>query len=58
MSKIQNELIQVGVLLLQGVDVDTVAGIVGVPIEWVINVDLEMRGLTDDGDGYVEPYFG
>lgn len=40
------ELIDIEDLLVQGIDCDTIAQVVGVPIDWVIGVDLELRGIT------------
>ena len=59
MSKIKDKLIEVEDLIVQGLDADTVAKIAGVPVDWVIDVELEMRGLHQYGyeEEYGEPYY-
>lgn len=60
MSKIGNKVIEVGELLTQGFDVDTISKIADVPVDWIIEVDLEMRGLGQHGyeDDYAAPNIG
>ena len=45
-------------LLVKGVDVDIIARELGVPVEWVIGLDLELRGLTQHGyeDNYDDTF--
>lgn len=52
MSKIADKLIEIEELLVQGLDVDTVARLAGVPVNWVIETELELMGMHqyDDGD--------
>lgn len=57
MSKIGDKLIEVEELLVQGHDVDTVAKLAGVPVLWVIEVELELMSLHQYGyeDEYGTP---
>lgn len=59
MSKMSKLLIEIEDLLVQGVDVDDIAKVLSIPVDWVIALDLELRGLTEHGyeSDYAEPYF-
>jgi hypothetical protein len=59
MSKMSGLLIEIEDLLVQGVEVDKIAEVLSVPVDWVIGLDLELRGLTEHGyeGNYAKPYF-
>lgn len=55
MSKIADKLIEVEQLIIDGHDTETVARLAGVPVDWVIDTELEMRGMNEYPE---DPYEG
>lgn len=49
MSKIADKLIEIEELLVQGHSAESVAKMANVPVDWVIETELEMMGLHQYG---------
>lgn len=50
MSKIADKLIEIGEMIVQGMEANAIAAIAGVPLDWVFETELEMMGKHEYDD--------